>query len=488
LGFTLSINKKQIASLQKDASEAAKLILEHVKKGDTIHLSSHIDADGISAAGIMGKALFRAGAKFRLRLERWMDEKVAERISKENAALTIFTDMGSGYLDLLGERLANRDVIILDHHQPVAEIPPGFVHVNPHAHGIDGTRDISGAGVAYFAAKAMDKTNIDLACLAVVGALGDLQDKNKERKLGSVNKTIVEDAVKSGYLKVETDLLFFGRETRPIHQALARTTNPFIPQISGEEDKSLAFLVNLGIKPKRNQKWRALRDLSSEEKKRLLSAIADHLVSKGLAGDTAFDLVGEVYTLTQEEPWTPLRSAREFSVLLNATGRMDKAGLGAAICMGDRKKCLEEATAVIEEYRRTITKYLGWVTEKPGRLEELESIHVVRGDGFIDEKVLSPVCTILSTTLTQLGKPIIAYATISGEDQVKVSSRGSEPLIQRGLNLGKIMQVAAEKYSGRGGGHDVAAGAQIPIEDVKAFIKLVNELVKRQLAGEQIGG
>ena len=482
------MSKQQLADLTKDASEAANLILDHVEKGDVIHLSSHIDADGISAAGIMGKALLRAGGRFRLRLERWMDEKVADRIAQENAALTIFTDMGSGYLDLLGERLANRDVIILDHHQPVAELPSGFVQVNPHTHGIDGTRDISGSGVAYFAAKALDEKNLDLACLAVVGALGDLQDKNKERKLGGANKTIVEDAVKSGCLEVETDLLFFGRETRPIHQALARTTNPFIPEISGEEDKSLAFLVNLGIKPKRNDKWRALRDLSSEEKKTLLSAIADHLVSKGLGGDVAFDLVGDVYTLTHEEPWTPLRSAREFSVLLNATGRMDKAGLGAAICMGDRKKCLEEATVVIEDYRHTINKYLRWVTEKPERLEELENIYVMRGDGFIDEKVLSPVCTILSTTLTKLGKPIIAYATISGEDQVKVSSRGSDPLIQRGLNLGDIMQVAAGKYSGRGGGHDVAAGAQIPIKDVEAFIKLVNDLVKRQLAGEQIGG
>ncbi|MCJ7721582.1 DHH family phosphoesterase [Candidatus Bathyarchaeota archaeon] len=484
----MSVSKQQIADLTKDSVEAANLILDHVEKGDLIHVSSHVDADGLSAGGIMGKALLRAGAKFRLRLERWMDEKVADRIANENAALTIFTDMGSGYLDLLGERLANRDVIILDHHQPITEIPSGFVQVNPHIHGIDGTRDISGAGVAYFAAKAMDKKNIDLACLAVVGALGDLQDKNKERKLRGANTVILDDAVKSGCLEVETDLLFFGRETRPIHQALARTTNPFIPEISGEEDQSLAFLVNLGIKPKRNDKWRALRDLSGDEKKTLLSAIADHLVSKGLAGDIAFDLVGNVYTLTHEEPWTPLRDAREFSVLLNATGRMDKAGLGAAICMGDRKKCLEEATEVIQAYRGTITKYLRWVTENPERLEELDSIYVVRGDGFIDEKVLSPVCTILSTTLTKLGKPIIAYATISGDDQVKVSSRGSEPLIQKGLNLGTIMQFAAEKYSGRGGGHDVAAGAQVPINDVEAFIKLVNDLVKKQLAGETIGG
>ncbi|MCW4033748.1 MAG: DHH family phosphoesterase [Candidatus Bathyarchaeota archaeon] len=483
----MSVTKNQLVGLTKDAQKAAQVIREHINKGNVIHVSTHVDADGISAGGIMGTALLRAGAKFRLRLERWMDEKVADRIAEENAALTIFTDMGSGYLDILGERLKS-DVVILDHHQPVTDqVPSNFVQVNPHIHGIDGTREISGSGVSYFAAKALNENNIDLACLAIVGALGDLQDKNKERKLGGANKPIVEDAVKSGGLKVETDLLFFGRETRPIHQALARTTNPFIPEISGEEDKSLAFLVNLGIKPKDGDKWRALRDLSGDEKKKLLSAIADHLVSKGMAGDVAFDLVGEVYTLTKEEPWTPLRSAREFSVLLNATGRMDKAGLGAAICMGDRKKCLEQATNVISDYRRTITKYLRWITEKPGRLEELENIYVVRGDGFIDEKVLSPVCTILSTTLTQLGKPIIAYATISGEDQVKISSRGSEPLIQKGLNLGDIMLFASEKHSGRGGGHDVAAGAQIPIKEVDSFIKLVDGLVKRQLEGEKIG-
>jgi single-stranded-DNA-specific exonuclease len=473
------VTKKQIADLMKDASEAADLIREHITRGDVLHVSSHVDADGISAGGIMGNALLRAGGKFRLRLERWMDEKVADGIAAEKPPLIIFTDMGSGYLDLLGERLSG-DIIILDHHQPAAELPANFVQVNPHTHGIDGTRDISGAGVAYFAAKALDEANLDLACLAVVGALGDLQDKNEERKLGGANETIVEDAVESGCLKVETDLLFFGRETRPIHQALARTTNPFIPGISGEEDKSLAFLVNLGIKPKRRDKWRALRDLSAEEKKKLLSAIADYLVSKGLAGDTALSLVGEVYTLSHEEPWTPLRSAREFSVMLNATGRMDKAGLGAAICMGDRKKCLEDAVVTMQEYRRTITKYLSWVTEEPGRLQELENIYVVRGDGFLDEKVISPVSTILSTSLS-LGKPIIAYATISGEDMVKVSARGLEPLIKRGLNLGEILQKVSEKFSGRGGGHDVAAGAQIPIKNVDAFLKLVDKLVKEQL-------
>ena len=122
-----------------------------------------------------------------------------------------------------------------------------------------------------------------------------------------------------------------------------------------------------------------------------------------------------------------------------------------------------------------------WVTEKPERLQELESIYVLRGDGVIDERVISPVSSILSTTLSKLEKPLIAYSAISGEDMVKVSARMLESLRKRGLNLGEILRVAAEKYSGRGGGHDVAAGAQVPVKDVEAFIKLVDKLVKEQL-------
>jgi single-stranded DNA-specific DHH superfamily exonuclease len=51
----MPVSKQQIADLTNDASEAADLILEHAKKGDAIHVHSHIDADGLSAAGIIGK-------------------------------------------------------------------------------------------------------------------------------------------------------------------------------------------------------------------------------------------------------------------------------------------------------------------------------------------------------------------------------------------------------------------------------------------------
>jgi len=481
-----SASEDQVAGFLNSAEQAAKTIVETVKQDGLVQVFSHLDADGVAAAGIIGKALFRLDARFRIRITQWIEDKIVSEVLSDKPKLVIFTDLGSGYVDLLNQKLSDFKIAILDHHQVVGEESDNFVHVNPHLHGIDGARDISGSGVAYFVAKALDRVNVDLAPVAVVGALGDLQDKYDQRMLKGLNEKIVEDATGAGFLTVEKDLIFFGRETRPILKALASTTSPFIPGISGEEEKSLAFLKSLGIEPRNGDKWRALRDLSEDEKKRLCSKLADHLVSIGLHYEVN-NLIGHVYTLSREEPWTPLRDAREFAVLLNGTGRMDKAGLGVAVCMGDRGPALEEANKVLEDYRRSINKYLGWVMEKPERMKEFQNIYVVYGEDFINDKMVGAVSSILTSSLPNPEKPLIAYANLQEEGIAKISARTMDIVINKGVNLGEIMQVAAERFQGKGGGHNVAAGAQVPVERIDDFVKLVDELVGKRLKGEKIG-
>jgi len=471
----------------KAAAHAANIIKKCVNAGGLIQVVSHLDADGLAAAGVIGTALARLDATFCIRIERWLDEKTLESILAGAPALVIFSDLGSGDLETLNSRLKDKEALVLDHHQPIGEADPTLVHVNPHLFNIDGSRDLSSAGITYLVAKALDKANVDLASVAVVGALGDLQDKYEQRRLGGPNALILEDAEKAGYLETEVDLMFFGRETRPIHKALACTTTPFITGISGEEDKSLAFLASLGITPKIGEKWRALRDLSEDEKKKLFNALADYMVSRGLLDDTTLSLIGSVYILIHEEPWTSLRDAREFSVLLNATGRMDKPSLGIAICMGDRGAALEEANAVLEEYRRTITKYLNWLMESDAnRIEELDNIYVVRGEGVIDDKIIGTISSILSTNSAKPEKPIVAYSIVPKENLAKISARTIDLIVRKGLNLGEILRVAAEKCTGKGGGHNIAAGAQVPVDKLDAFIKIVDKQVKDQLGASSL--
>ena len=43
------------------------------------------------------------------------------------------------------------------------------------------------------------------------------------------------------------------------------------------------------------------------------------------------------------------------------------------------------------------------------------------------------------------------------------------------------MREAAEELDGKGGGHNIAAGAQVPSKNVNGFIKLVDRIVKKRM-------
>ena len=480
--------QSSIDSFLAQANVAAKAIQEVAQKDGFISVFSHLDADGVAAAGVIGKALFRLGARYRIRVMQWVDDKIVAEVSGGKPDLVILCDFGSGYLDLLTEKISNSKIVILDHHQITGDsLNPNIVQLNPHNFGIDGATEVSGSGVTYFAAKALNPENVDLAPIALVGALGDMQDKYEQRSLKGLNEIIVNDAVDAGLLRVEKDLTFFGRETRAIHRTLATTTSPFIPGLSGEEDKALAFVVNLNIPLKQGEKFRALVDLNDDERKRLCSALADHLLSKGLHVEVD-NLIGCIYVLTEEAPNTALRDGREFSVLLNSTGRMDRPSLGIAICMGDRKAALEESSKILEDYRKNINKYLSWVSEKPDRMREFENTYVIYGENFINEKIIGTVSSIIVSTLANNEKPLLAFANIEEENAAKFSARTTEAALRRGVNLGVVMRLASEANGGNGGGHNIAAGAQVPLDKIEAFVRTADELVGRQLKGEALAG
>lgn len=458
---------------------AVEMLRRHAEEEHTIRLISHNDADGVAAGGVLSQLVRRLGTNFKTTCEKRVDEKMVIAIAAEKPSIVIFSDMGSGYLDMFKEHLAESDIIVLDHHLPIKVDAPNIVHINPLLHGIDGAREISGAGVSYLFAKAMDKNNIDLSPLGIVGALADQQDKGEKKSLLGLNKLIEADAKKADLLETNVDLIFYGYETRPIARAFAYTTTPFIPGLSGREDRCIAFLKEAGIDLKREGRWRALRDLSEEEKRSLFSALTKHMVYEGCDADAVHDLVGTIYTLKGEEAWTPMRDGREYASLLNACARMGRPSLGLCICLGDRNEALKEAEKTLNEYRRKIGEYLDWVREE-SRIEEMEEIYALRAHSDIDERIVGVVASILlSTGILKKKKPIIAWARAE-EGLIKVSARATEPMAKMGLDLGEVMMKAAEVFEGRGGGHNIAAGAFLPEEDEKDFMELVDRLVGEQ--------
>ncbi len=457
----------------------ANACAERLEEANEVLLVSHIDADGLSSAGIAASALERAGIPFETTFAKQLDADALERIATSDVETVLFTDFGSGQLDLIVDHEAAGAFtpVICDHHQPAeAETE---LHCNPLLEGLDGATEISGAGVSYLLARALGgRENRDLAVLAVVGAVGDMQASDGE--LVGANEAIVEEGVAAGVLETGTDLTLYGTQTRPLPKLLEYTGDVGIPGISNDANGTLRFLDDLGLDLRKGGEWRCWADLGAEEKRTVVSALLKRAVASGVSAERIDGLVGTTYTLTREEPGTELRDASEFSTLLNATARYERADVGLAVCRGNRGGALDEARSLLRNHRRNLSEGLRWVTET-GVTRENHLQWFDAGDR-IPETIVGIVAGMaLGSDGIDPETPIVAFAE-KDADHAKVSTRGTHTLVHRGLNLSAVVRAAATGVGGDGGGHDVAAGATVPKDGKAEFLTRADRLVGEQLA------
>lgn len=480
------MSSQGMKALIDELKEAAGIFKELLSGEVVPRVVTHNDADGLSAGGVIHSAMLRAGLPVHTRSLKQLDAVTIGEITKEKPPLVIFVDLGSGQLEEIREKLLDKTrVFVLDHHQPKEVIHDNLVHVNPHIHGVDGAREVSGSGMGYLFARELNKENLDLAGLAIVGAVGDIQDADGELK--GPNKEILRDGIESGVIKVEKDLRLYGRQTRPLYKALEYTTEPFIPGLSGSESACVQFLSDLDIPLKKNDGFTMLADLDKDERQRLTTALILKMIENRVPPKFAESIVGEVYTLLKEEKRTPLRDAKEYATLLNGCGKHERYGIGLAITLGERSKLYTQALEMLKEHKGYLSECYAWISVNQDRILDGEVLYSFHAKDEIDENVLGTVAgMVLNSRSLNPIKPIIAFA-FTKDGEVKVSSRGTRELIEKGLNLGKAMLYASEKVGGEGGGHDIAAGAKIGKGKEEEFLESAKEEIRRQLQNEGKG-
>ena len=454
---------------------------DRVREADDILLASHIDADGLTSAAIASSALERARVPFETVFCKQLGAEELAAIAATDYDTVLFTDFGSGQLDIIAEHESAGDFepVIADHHQP-ADADTEF-HLNPLLFGLDGSSELSGAGASYVLARALepdDGDNRDLAALAVVGAVGDMQISDGE--LVGANTGIVEEGLDAGVVETGTDLALYGKQTRPLPKLLEYATDVYIPGISNDQNGALRFLNGVGIDLKEDGDWRRWVDLTADERQTVASALVKRAMRKGVSATKIDGLVGTTYTLAAEPEGTELRDVSEFSTLLNATARYDRADVGLAVCLGNRDAALERARTLLKNHRRNLSEAISWVQSEGVTMEE--NVQWFHAEDRIRETIVGIVAGMaVGTNGIDRNVPIIAFAN-EDDENVKVSSRGTPHLTRKGLDLSVVMKTASQAVGGDGGGHNVAAGATVPKGTEKEFIERADELV-----GEQLG-
>jgi RecJ-like exonuclease len=415
--------------------DAAKKIAERLGQTSNVLVVSHIDADGISAAGIASCVLDNSGIQHDVRFVKKLDEVLVDELRRDRHELVWFTDLGGGYTDILGDL----ECVITDHHTPDGQkhekLSPNrrtlfdysesmpetdILQVNPHLVGKDGVVDLSGAGATYLVAREIDNDLRKLASLAVIGAV--------------------------------------------------YATEPQIEGLSGDYHACMSFLMNLGLNLKDGERWRTWSDLSKGECRTLISGLSKYIDRK--------HILAEVYVLPLEEPGTPLHDAKEFATLLNSCGRYGKAELAMEVCKGNRAESLQSALGLQGGHRRNLVDSM-MVIKEIG-IEAMENIQFVHaGDRVMDSVIGIVAGMVLGSGSVSGDKPLFAFA--EADDGIKVSGRATDSLVTKGLDLSKVMAEVTSEIGGIGGGHSIAAGATIPPGTEGEFLNLANKIIGKQL-------
>lgn len=451
----------------------ATLDLKKVNKSNIIRVISHLDSDGICSAAIILNALTNENFRYNLTIIKQLSKEVLIKLKEEEYKYYIFTDLGSGQYDQIIEHLPNRKILILDHHSfdksLLKNISEDVTMINPHIQDIDGSIEISGSGVSYLFSENLNEKNKDTAHLAIIGALGDVQENEGFSEL---NNGILNTAITQKKILLSKGLKWFGLETRSLIKLLVYGTEIYIPEITGNESNAVLFLNKLNIEPRKNGDWIKFNDLTETEKNNFISAI----IMKRKDEDTPEQIFGTRYLLIPEDESSNFRDLREFSTLLNACGRMDKASYGIGACLNDEDSRMQ-AIKTLEEYRGEIVFALRWYDQakKTDKIKITDKYIIIDAESEIRPTIIGTLASIITNFKeTKEGTIILSVAKDNDHSKVSIRIKGDYE-----LDLRDIIKEILTNTDGEGGGHKNAAGAIIPNDSKDKFIEVAVEVLDK---------
>lgn len=420
-----------------------------------IQVFSHFDADGVSSAAILAKALVRAGKEFRVTLFTTLNDYNMNVIRATKADCIIVSDLGASYIDQLDG--IDTSVIVLDHHTVISEAKR-VVYANPHLYGIDGMTSGCGATMCLLFAVALDERNWDLVQVAFAGIAGDRQHIDG---LSGLNTYLLAEGERRGFVRRTPGSLI---PSGNLMTRLFLDTDPYIRGVTGSVEGVARILDDAGV-----PNDLSYEDLDDEQRRRLSSLLALRMTEQGVLLDSMNEIARDRYEL---KDWG--MDAELLASLLNSCGRAGIGGAGVAAGMGD-ERCLRIAAETDEQSARALVKAMKALDERG-----LTQRRNFQWFDSTDSGFTGMLCGIAMQSIADPSKPTIGMNRAN--DPVNLSSRGMWSQLDRGIDLAAAMREACASVGGQGGGHRIAAGGSVPEDMVDRFLDNLDEILGRQLA------
>jgi RecJ-like exonuclease len=426
---------------------------EFLKKteNEEVQIISHFDTDGITSASIMISTLRKLDKKFSVKIVKSLNKQFIEKLPKDK--IILFLDLASGSLKHI-ENANLKEVFIIDHHEINSDIFPKNIRIiNPH---LDNNQKISASGLTYLFCKEINKDFKELSKLAVLGMIGDCLEK----EIDFLNHGILEE---SGVQKKRGLLIY--PSTRPINRVLEYSSNPYIPEVTGNIKGVLELLRETGLTPEKG-KYKSLIELNEKEMEKLTTAILlrnTKIKSK--------ELIGDIFLIKM---FNKLEDARDLSAIINACSRSGKPELAIQYCL-EISSAKRNAEITHIKYKQNIITGLNYITET----EKIsgKGFVIINARDRIKDTMIGTIASIISNSaIYEKGTIITTMAYY--EDKIKVSAR---TVGKEGRNIRELLSKTIDVIGGEIGGHEHAAGCIIDQEKESEFIDLLKKNLEIEL-------
>jgi single-stranded-DNA-specific exonuclease len=189
----MAFESKPEPFLGKLAQAKETIVQSGLKDAVILH---HDEADGLCSAALTNLAIEKLGIETRLICLDKLYPEVVREIEGGSRRLVVFSDLGSGHVQLLERQNRSRSIlVVLDHHDTSESKDPLVHNLNPELNGFSGEKDASSSTVAYLFAKTVDPSLVTFAPLAIIGSTeipGEAQ---------GLDKIPIQDGEKTGAVK-----------------------------------------------------------------------------------------------------------------------------------------------------------------------------------------------------------------------------------------------------------------------------------------------
>ncbi len=187
-------NSAQLESFLNKLAQAKETIVQSGLK-DALILH-HDEADGLCSAALTKIAIEKLGIETRLICLDKLYPEVVKDVEGSSRRLVVFSDLGSGHVQLLESQNRSRSIlVILDHHDTSESRDPLVHNLNPELNGFSGEKDASSSTVAYLFARTVDPMLVTFAPLAIIGSTEIPSEAQ------GLNKIPIQDGEKTGAVK-----------------------------------------------------------------------------------------------------------------------------------------------------------------------------------------------------------------------------------------------------------------------------------------------